>query len=181
MFCLGNHCRLEILEDLLEANKYYPQPLCQPLLLFFCLFVFNNLVSAAVINKSNFWDLVVTPECVRAWTWWRWKKKHLWWRLVWSPPVHSQHSSAVIATLAVFMNLQPRIKPGGIVAMGVTVVLPGSGLCCWVAVAGKRKATQMGSVRVYGGNSIKHTSPPPSGQCYSTSLYLIHHFREQSL
>lgn len=113
-------------------------------------FVFNNLVSAAVINKSNFWDFMVTPECMRVWTWWRWKKKHLWWRLVWSPPIHSEHSGAVIATLAIFMNLQLRIKLGGIVAMGVTVALPGSGLRCQVVVAGKRKATQTGSVKVYG-------------------------------
>lgn len=155
MFCLGNHHRLEILQDLLETNKHYPQPLCQPLLLF------NNLVSPAVINKSNFWDLAVTPEHAPLWTRWRWKKVRLWWRLVWSPPVYSRRSGAVIATLAVFMNLQPRIKLGGIVVMGVTVALPGSGLRCRVAVAGKRKALQTGWVRVYGGELYKTYTPSP--------------------
>lgn len=115
-------------------------------------------------------QLRVTPERVQVWTWWKWKKKRLWWRLVWSPPVHSQHSGAVIATLAIFMNLQLRIKLGGIVAMGVTVALPGSGLRCRVAVAGKRKATQTGSVRVYGGGELYKTYiPSPVG---AVLLYL---------
>lgn len=116
-----------------------------------------------------FQDLAVTPKRARVWTRWRWKKARLWWCLVLSPPVHSRRSGAVIATLAVFMNLQPRIKLGGIVAMGVTVALPGSGLHRRVAVAGKRKAIQTGSIRVYGGGLYKTYSPSPVG---AVPLYL---------